>query len=253
MNELNLLLVAAQEAGLAPAAVSNLPALLSVLALGFTLGLKHAVDADHLIAVSTLVSEQKKLWQAVSIGALWGLGHTLSLLVVGIGVLFLSRQIPPRMAAWLEFGVGAMLIFLGIRVLIRLLQAEKLHFHIHEHGGRRHAHFHMHRRTDSPGSHSHHPIRSGKNSLLVGMVHGMAGSAALMLLILATIPSKIAGILYILIFGLGCILGMMIMSLVLSFPFSLTAHKMPALQAPLQLFAGLLSVGFGGYLMYTHF
>src|SRR3989442_10431915 len=117
---------------------------LSTLLLGFLLGLKHALDSDHVIAVSTIAAEERSLFRSAVIGAWWGLGHTTTLLAAGFAVLGLRITIPERVALSLEAVVGLVLVALGLNLLWRL-RRESLHAHRHEHEGRRHAHFHRHR------------------------------------------------------------------------------------------------------------
>ena len=126
----------------------------SVLAIGFVLGLRHATEADHLAAVSTIVSERKSLFTASIVGGLWGVGHTISLFAVGLLVVFLKLQISTAVEAKLEAGVGLMLVILGVNALRKLLRSEKIHAHTHEHDG--HAHTHIHTHKDESAEVSHH-------------------------------------------------------------------------------------------------
>lgn len=219
-----------------------------VLTLGFLLGLKHAVESDHLAAVSTIVTERKSLWSSAIIGGVWGLGHTISLFVAGIFVLILDFQISEQTERMLEFCVGAMLVLLGLNVLRKLLFGANLHFHTHEHGGRVHAHLHEQGAEGEP--HTHHGFSFSPRALVVGMIHGLAGSAALMLLVIPTIESRPLGLLYILIFGAGSIGGMMLMSLLVGLPFILTAKKFNRLNHAMQSIAGIASVGIGLLIVY---
>lgn len=217
----------------------------TVLAIGFALGLQHAVEADHLAAVSTIVSEKKSLLTASIIGGFWGLGHTISLFIVGAVVIFLKVQISESVEARLEAVVGGMLVLLGLNALRKLFTSEKIHVHTHEHGTREHLHIHSH---GSEPETSHH--RFSPRSVLIGMVHGLAGSAALMLLILPTIPSPAIAILYILIFGIGSIGGMMVMSFLIGLPFHFTADKFALLNQGIRLCAGIFSLGLGAFIVY---
>ncbi|MDQ4119966.1 MAG: urease accessory protein UreH [Acidobacteriota bacterium] len=221
-----------------------------VLALGFLLGLKHAVESDHLAAVSTIVTERKSLFGSAIVGGVWGLGHTISLFVAGVFVLLLDFQISEQTERMLEFCVGAMLVLLGLNVLRKLMFGAKLHFHAHEHGGRLHAHPHLHERGAADEPHTHHGLSFSPRSLIVGMIHGLAGSAALMLLVIPTIESRPLGLLYILIFGAGSIAGMMLMSLLVGLPFTLTAGKFNRLNHAMQSVAGIASIGFGLLIVY---
>lgn len=237
---------------------------LATLSLGFILGLKHALDADHLIAVSTIVSERKGFFNSSIVGALWGVGHTASLLVVGLIVITLHVQIPDRVALAMEFGVAVMLVILGFHVLWKLYKGEVLHVHIHAHQGHHHIHPHIHstetlHQHTSDASHHHFlklsllnrllkHVSDGKRSILIGMVHGLAGSAALMLVVLATISSTKLALTYIAVFGVGSIGGMMLMSTVIGLPFMLTAGKSVLLNKVVRGIAGVTSVAFGFFL-----
>lgn len=219
----------------------------SVLLIGFVLGLQHATEADHLAAVSTIVSEKKNLFTASIVGSLWGVGHTISLFAVGIIVVFLKLQISETVEARLEAVVGVMLVILGLNALRKLFQAKKLHFHTHEHGGHLHTHIHTH--TDEAAEKSHH--RFSPRSVIVGMVHGLAGSAALMLLVVPTIPSPWVALLYILIFGVGSIGGMMAMSFLIGLPFHFTANRFDILNKVTRLCAGVFSLSLGFHIIYA--
>jgi sulfite exporter TauE/SafE len=222
---------------------------LAILGFGFLLGLKHATDADHLAAVSTIVSERKSLWSSAIIGGVWGLGHTISLFLAGVFVLLLDFKIGEQTERILEFGVGVMLFLLGLNVLRKLAQGGHLHFHAHEHGERVHVHPHIHERErDEP--HTHHGFSFSPRALIIGMIHGLAGSAGLMLLMIPTIESRPLGLLYILVFGVGSIGGMMLMSLLVSLPFTLTAARFNRFNHILQSIAGLFSIGLGLFIIY---
>lgn len=233
----------------------EIPAFLSgstagILTFGFLIGLWHAREADHLAAVATIVTERKNLWSSAIVGGVWGLGHTISLLIAGVLVLFLNLQISEQTERILEFCVGVMLVFLGFNVLRKLLSGGTLHVHTHEHGGHTHVHPHIHEHDHADAPHTHHGFSFSPRALVVGMIHGLAGSAALMLFIIPTIDSKVVGLLYIIIFGIGSIGGMMLMSLLVGLPLSLTAFKLNRLNLALQCIAGLASVGLGLFIVY---
>lgn len=212
----------------------------TLLGVGFILGLKHALDADHVVAVSTMVSRSQD-WKASSrLGAWWGAGHTLTLLAAGAVILGLRLQIPERLSWGFEFLVGGVLVILGVD-LFRKMRPWKFHFHAHTHGQKFHAHFHSH--AGSPvHNHSH-------KSFLIGLLHGLAGSGALMLLVLTTATSVPAGLLFIFVFGLGSVGGMLLMSTLLSVPVLLAA-KFARLEFLVQTAAGTVSVVLGGIIMY---
>lgn len=227
-----------------------------ILSLGFLLGLKHATDADHLAAISTIVADRRSLLGSAIVGGLWGLGHTVSLIIAGVFVLLLNFQISEQTERGLECAVGVMLCLLGLNVLRKLFRGGRLHFHAHAHGGRAHAHPHLHEtgETGELDSHhendSHHGLSFNPRAVLIGMIHGLAGSAALMLLVIPTIDSRWIGLLYIVVFGVGSIGGMMLMSLIVGLPFKLTAAKFSSLNLIMQSVAGLVSVGLGLKIVY---
>ena len=226
--------------------------LISVLGLGLILGFRHALDPDHIVAVSTIISESKSVRRSSLVGTFWGLGHTVSLLSAGVLVIALRVQISGQVALWMEFAVALMLVMLGVKAMFKSLRGWKLHVHRHTHDGSSHIHAHLH----SPGeehAHQHrHLIRSGARSFFVGMVHGMAGSAALTILVLATIPSAVAGLIYIAIFGLGSVGGMVLMSSLISLPFVLSRKRFNVLNEGLQVMVGLFSLSFGLFLVWQY-
>lgn len=256
------------------------PGLWAALVLGLVLGVRHAFDADHLVAVSTIVSEYKNPLRAIWVGVSWGLGHTSTLLLGGLAVVFLGAQIPDRLALLFELFVGVMLVFLGLQIfwLHRRALADHLHPHAHEGAEEAHAHFHAHEGETSE-AHAHHqrvswsnfayfmiagiaPSEGGRRGLagpgrpffrlksyLVGIVHGMAGSAALMLLALTSIQSPVVGLLYILVFGLGSVGSMGVVTIFISLPFTVTG-RLPAINRVVQLAAGAFSIVFGAWFIY---
>jgi hypothetical protein len=222
----------------------------SLLAFGFVLGLKHAVDADHLAAVSTIASERRSLLSSSLVGALWGLGHTISLVIAGVAVIFLHIQISERTSQALELCVGIMLVALGLNALRKLARGGHLHVHVHEHGGRLHAHPHIHDKSQQEEPHTHHGLSFGARPLLIGIVHGLAGSAALMLLVLTTISSPAIALSYIVVFGVGSIGGMMVMSTLFAIPARFTATRFKRANFALRGLAGLFSLSFGLFMVY---
>ncbi|MEP7342183.1 MAG: sulfite exporter TauE/SafE family protein [Acidobacteriota bacterium] len=222
---------------------------MAILGLGLVIGLRHALDTDHLAAVSTIVSERKNLLSSLLIGGLWGIGHTISLLIAGVAVIFLNLKIE-KYEKPLEFCVALMLIGLGANVLIKLARGGRIHFHEHEHGGHHHVHPHIHDGRPEPEPHTHHGFKLSFRPLFIGLVHGLAGSAALMLAVLATIKSAVVAFAYIIIFGIGSIGGMMVMSLVLSLPMHLTANSFTRTSVAVRALAGVFSLGFGLFMAY---
>ncbi len=222
---------------------------LAVLGLGFVLGLRHALDVDHLAAVSTIVSQRRSLWRSSLVGAVWGLGHTASLLIAGVVVIALHTEIPPRLAQGLELGVAVMLIVLGLNLLRTIRRGATLHVHAHEHGRHHHVHAHVHAAGEPPAEPHHHPVHhpmvNARRPFLVGLVHGLAGSAALMLAVLATIPSPAVAFAYIAVFGVGSIGGMMMMSTLLGVPFVLAGARFARVDLALRTAAGVGSIAVG--------
>lgn len=219
-----------------------------ILIFGFIIGLKHAVEADHLAAVSTIVAERKNVFSSTIIGGFWGVGHTISLLIVGALVIFLKLQISESVEAKLEAIVGGMLILLGLNALYKLWQKDKIHVHTHEHAG--HEHIHIHAHENEKEEESHHFMRFSPRAIAIGMIHGLAGSAGLMLIILPLISSPAVAFSYILIFGVGSIGGMMLMSLLIGLPLHLTAGKFEILNKSILGLAGIFSLALGGFIIY---
>ncbi len=213
------------------------------MSFGFLLGIRHALDADHIVAVTTIVSRSRNLLHSVMVGLSWGIGHTLTLFAVGFGVLIFKLTIPDRLAVSMEFVVGIILVLLGVSV-IRQLVADRAHVHWHQHGDKRHLHSHSHHETLG---HDHGHIR---RPLLIGMVHGLAGSGALTVLVLSTMSSMAQGLFFLLLFGVGSILGMLLFSGLIYLPFRLTAGLSLRLNLWFQGAAGLTSILFGLFIMW---
>lgn len=218
----------------------------AALSLGFVLGLRHALDPDHLVAVSTIVSEHKSIKRSSLVGTFWGLGHTASLLGIGIVILLLRASIPAHFEPWMEAPVAAMLIVLGVSATWRVLRERgwQVHTHPHSHAdGAPHTHVHLH--AHEQHDHKHRLFRMGRKPFLVGLVHGIAGSAALTLAVLTTIPSVALGLLYITVFGIGSVGGMLLMSAMIGLPFAVTARRFSVVNGGIRLFAGVFSILFG--------
>ncbi len=222
--------------------------LFALLGVGFLLGLKHAVEADHLAAVSTIVAERRSLLGSAMVGGFWGIGHTITLLFIGALVIFFKFSISETLESKLEALVGAMLVILGLNTLRRLLKKEKIHVHSHDHDGHKHTHLHTH--EDEKKEKTHHFAKFSPRSLLIGMIHGLAGSAALMLLIVPTIDSAGIAMIYILVFGIGSVGGMMLMSVLIGLPLHFTAQRFAAFNKTLIGFAGALSLCLGVFIVY---
>jgi high-affinity nickel permease len=279
---------------------------IAIATLGFFLGMRHATDADHVIAVTTIVARHRNVKSAAWIGAVWGIGHTVTILVVGGAIILFSWVIPPRIGLSMELAVGLMLVVLGVMNVggfwRRVQQVQPapeapphghapappaqahghaaappaqaqsrphadptghahelahVHSHAHRHGDYIHTHSHEH----DPERHPHDPDRTPLSRLdqrlgslrlyqlvrplVVGVVHGLAGSAAIALLVLTTIRSTTWGVVYLLIFGLGTIAGMMLVTAVVSVPFAMTGARFGRLNRQLRIASGVVSLAFG--------
>jgi high-affinity nickel-transport protein len=228
--------------------------LLAILALGFFLGMRHATDSDHIVAMTTIVSREKSIRAASLVGALWGVGHTLTILLVGGAIVLFGIVFPPRVGLTMEFSVAVMLVVLGamnvagFRHEMKKLQDGPV-------------------RTDTTPSaphddleaHTHHSLgfvarvgglRAALRSVVVGTVHGLAGSAAVALLVLTTIRDSRWALLYLFVFGIGTIAGMMLITSALAVPLVHTARRFPGWKRHVGWVTGMLSVGFGLLLVY---
>jgi len=229
--------------------------LAAVLALGFFLGMRHATDADHVVAVSTIVSRRRTLRAAAPIGMLWGIGHTLTILLVGGAIILFGVVIPPRLGLGMEFSVALMLVLLGalnVRSVLRDARAiAGAHSHSHGlphvHDGIAHVHGDVAQLESAAPS-----LRAlaGLRPLLVGVVHGLAGSAAVALLVLGAIEDASLALIYLLLFGLGTIAGMVLITTALAVPVAAAAQRFARFHRVLGVATGLASVAFGGLLVY---
>jgi high-affinity nickel permease len=257
--------------------------LLSIIALGFFLGMRHATDPDHVIAVTTIVSRQRSIRHAALIGILWGLGHTITIFLVGSAIILFGVVIPPRLGLTMELSVGLMLILLGILNLTGFTRwitetftpaapssGDETQPHVHAHV---HAHAHLHGDFIHAHPHRHEPEEHGHaedatpvgwmdrmfgqlglyqsvRPLAIGLVHGLAGSAAVALLVLTTIRDPRWAIVYLLVFGVGTIAGMMLITAVIALPFKYSQARFARLNRGLAVASGLLSIGFGIFIVY---
>jgi ABC-type nickel/cobalt efflux system permease component RcnA len=255
--------------------------LLAVIGLGFVLGMRHATDPDHVIAVSTIVSRQRSIRQAGLIGVLWGIGHTITIFCVGAAIILFNVVIPPRIGLAMELAVGLMLILLGILNLTGVTQriahrhtpghtnGALVHTHLHQHDGVAHEHIHGH----SPEVHMHlDPAVSVEadqgprnifqrtlqklglyqflRPLAIGLVHGLAGSAAVALLVLAEIRDPRWATAYLLVFGIGTIAGMMLITMMIGAPFAYTRKRFAPFHQGLGIASGVLSLAFGLFITF---
>ncbi|WP_050182220.1 sulfite exporter TauE/SafE family protein [Domibacillus robiginosus] len=197
---------------------------LSVLALGFVLGIKHAIEPDHVIAVSTIASQSKKLSRSSLAGVFWGIGHTATLLIIGCILILMKGEIPEKWAMSLEFLVGIMLVYLGITTI---LSFKNIHVHKHQHKN-----------------------ISYFKSMLIGLIHGLAGSGAMVLLTMSTVKTVWESVIYILIFGAGTVIGMLFFTTIIGIPFVFSAKKISMNKTLTQITGGISTV-FGIYYMYN--
>jgi ABC-type nickel/cobalt efflux system permease component RcnA len=245
--------------------------LLSIIALGFFLGMRHATDPDHVIAVTTIVSRQQSVRHAALIGILWGIGHTITILAVGSAIILFGIEIPPRLGLSMELSVGLMLILLGILNLSGIMRwitetftppGSENHPHSHaiENSAVGHSHGtpserHALHAADAPESCMDRTfgrlgIYQVLRPLAVGLIHGLAGSAAVALLVLATIRVPSLAVLYLLIFGIGTIAGMMLITTAIAVPFKYSKTRFSRLNHSLGLVSGMISVAFGVFIVY---
>jgi high-affinity nickel-transport protein len=236
--------------------------------------MRHATDADHVLAVATIVSRERSVWLAALIGSLWGVGHTLTIVVVGGAIVLLGVVIPPRVGLGMEFSVALMLVVLGVLNLTGLLRWLRAgvgldrhghslpHSHAHAHGDYVHTHPHGHAADDHGHAEEETPpgrldrmfgrlgLYQAMRPLIVGVVHGLAGSAAVALLVLATIRDPVWALAYLLIFGAGTVAGMMLITAAIAVPYAYTAARFARVNRYLGVASGLLSLGFGLFLAY---
>jgi ABC-type nickel/cobalt efflux system permease component RcnA len=244
---------------------------LSIIALGFFLGMRHATDPDHVIAVATIVSRERKISKAAWIGVFWGAGHTLTIFAVGAGIILFGVVIPPRLGLSMELSVGVMLIALGAMNIVAFIRelpgrartgsdSEVVHSHAHSHGDYIHTHQHGHHPDAHPHAETKTPlawldrtlqrfrIYRPVRPLVIGIVHGLAGSAAAALLVLATIRNPHWAVAYLLVFGAGTIAGMMLITMSIASAFHLVKGR--TFFRKLALASGLLSLAFGTVVAY---
>ncbi len=251
---------------------------LAIALLGLLLGMRHATDPDHVIAVTTILSRERRLVVAARIGVVWGLGHTLTVLLVGAAIIVFKIAIPVRLGLAMEFAVAVVLILLGVgaaaslmrkaatRMRASLSEQEGLvvHAHAHAHGGAVHLHSHVHvgshENIDDAMHHDHRisadrlrPFAARRpllRSFAVGLVHGLAGSAAIALLVLSAIPQPLWATLYLVIFCVGTVIGMGLITTAIATPFMVVSRRASWIHQGLVTGSGLLSFGFGLFLAY---
>lgn len=245
--------------------------LISIIVLGFFAGMRHATDPDHVIAVTTIVCRQRSIRHAAFIGVLWGVGHTIMILIVGSAIILFGVVIPKRVGLAMELSVGLMLILLGVLnlsgILRRITEAvtpfrQAIHPHAHEHGKCIDSHSHSHSllgdRHTAEGMPVHWMVRTFgglglyqvMRPLIVGTVHGLAGSAAVALLLLTTIRVPLWAIVYLFIFGIGTVAGMMLITAAIAAPFTISENRFVRFNRGMGLVSGLASVVFGVFIVY---
>lgn len=225
--------------------------LLTVLALGFFLGMRHATDADHVVAISTLVSRERSIRLAGLMGVLWGVGHTVTIVLVGGAILLLGVVIPARIGLTLELSVAVMLIVLG-GVNLGAFVGDARRLAASAHTG--------HDSLATDPTHAHGVLPTGlfarlgafhvARPLVVGVVHGLAGSAAVALLVLTTIREPVLAMAYLAVFGVGTVAGMMLITTALAVPLVYTTRRFASLDRHMAVLSGALSVAFGLFLIY---
>lgn len=229
---------------------------ISIIALGFFLGMRHATDPDHVIAVSTIVSRERNVWKSAWIGAFWGVGHTLTIFMVGAGIILFNLTIPTRFGLGMELAVGVMLVLLGVinvKNFFRVVPETAVHSHAHSHGDYVHTHPHTH----GPEGHTYARGLAGLDRMMmrfgayrplrpfvIGLVHGLAGSAAVALLVLTAIRNPRWAVAYLLVFGVGTIAGMAVITMSIASALHLFRGS-AVLSRRLAFASGLLSLGFG--------
>jgi len=224
-----------------------------ILGLGFLIGMQHALEADHVAAVSSIAARRSNIRDIVKHGLTWGLGHTITLFIFAGAAILLGHTIPEHLAGPLETAVGIMLVGLGAHVLWRLWR-DRAHFHQHRHAdGTAHLHLHSHGADAVPHQRSGHDHQHGFRwrSLLVGLMHGMAGSAALLVLVVSQFENPLHGLFYILLFGIGSMLGMGALSTVIAVPLAVSAKSLTWANRGLQAMVGVVTIGIGAMTIYS--
>ncbi len=231
--------------------------MVSLLLISFFIGMRHALEADHVAAVASMVNGRQTLSQTLHQGGVWGVGHTITLFLFGSVVIFMDSVIPEHLVTGLEAMVGVMLLLLGSDVLRRLIRG-KVHFHSHRHeDGHHHFHAHSHagERSGQHSSSAHHHKHVQKfplRALFVGLMHGMAGSAAVIVLSLGAVNSPQQGLLYILIYGVGSILGMALLSFIIALPMRLSAGRLTWVHNGFQVIVGVATLWLGASIIYEN-
>jgi ABC-type nickel/cobalt efflux system permease component RcnA len=218
---------------------------LVLLGVALLLGIRHSLDPDHVVAVSTLVSEERRLWPAARLGFIWGIGHLIPIALIGIPLLILHLEIPPFFESLVDTGVGILLILLGAATLGKVIK-ERVHYDVHSHNETIHAHFHR------PGHH-HSTVELKRRQWITfgfGIVHGLAGSGAVAVLSMQASPSLEWAIFWLFIFGSGTALGMFAMTLLIAAPALTMVAKRNIIRFQIRAATGLISLFFGSYMIW---
>ncbi|QIG92936.1 urease accessory protein [Bradyrhizobium sp. 6(2017)] len=218
-----------------------------ILSLGFLLGMQHALEPDHIAAVSSIAARRTHVGDIVKHGLTWGLGHTLTLFIFAGAAILLGRAIPETVAQPIETAVGVMLVGLGTHLWWRLWR-DRVHFHSHSHGdGTAHFHAHSHAGEILPHARAAHSHAHGFRwrTLLVGLMHGMAGSAALLVLTVSQAPNPVIGLGYVALFGIGSMIGMGVLSSVIAVPLAASARWLTWANRGLQIAVGAVTIAIG--------
>ena len=221
--------------------------MLTVLFLGLLVGLRHSLEADHIAAVTSLATGARSLRERVTVAAIWGSGHAAALTLFGGALVAFGAALPEPVARGFEIAAGCMLVGLGVDVL-RRLRRRRVHFHVHQHGdGMRHLHAHAHRAHGAHDAvaHEHSHRRVLPRALLVGGVHGLAGSGALVLLSMQVLGSGWQAVAYVVCFAVGSILGMVAFSLALTLPFALSPRLLERAAGRIEAVAGIVTISIG--------
>jgi high-affinity nickel permease len=221
--------------------------MLGILGLGFILGMQHALEADHIAAVSSIAAQRSDVADIAKHGLTWGFGHTLTLFVFAGAAIILGQAVPQQLARPLETGVGLMLIGLGTHLLWRLWR-DRVHFHRHAHADgtvHLHAHSHAGELNHEPGAAHEHAHAFRWRTLLVGLMHGMAGSAALLVLAASQASSPMMGLFYIIVFGIGSMAGMGALSVLIAVPLAVSARWLTSVNRALQATVGIVTISIG--------
>ena len=244
--------------------------LLAIVTLGFFLGMRHATDPDHVVAVTTIVSREQSMFHAATIGAIWGVGHMATILAVGSAIILLKVTIPPTLGLSMELSVALMLILLGVLNLTGITRRAMDWFSVRGYGPGAHSHvisgrvmIHCHDDDGELVTVDPQPVSSSNSRswsklgkfhilrpLIVGIVHGLAGSAAVALLVLTTISKPAWAVGYLFVFGLGTVAGMMLITGAIALPFAYTQRRFTQLNQGLAVASGVISLGFGLFLCY---